>query len=83
MEFWDIVDLSLPREELEQQLADWQTFYNQERTHSALGCRTPQQRLEETKPLIPTPEAVAQDYGPIPQPYVTTNHYIWVRSDDA
>lgn len=53
-----------PREVLEAQLARWQTFYNQQRTHNALGSQTPLQRLQEKQPLIPSPEAVQAAYDP-------------------
>lgn len=81
MEFWATVDLALPQEEIQAQLAQWQRFYNHHRTHSALGCRTPQQRLEEVAALIPSREAVAQAYEP--QRYATNNHYIWAPREDA
>jgi hypothetical protein len=43
--FWCIVDSKAPQEKLEAQLAQWQLFYNQERTHSSIGSKTPLQRL--------------------------------------
>lgn len=52
------MDRSPPKEELKAQLAKWQTFYSQDRTHSSIGSRTPMQKLQEKRSLIPTAEAV-------------------------
>lgn len=80
-EFWSTVDRSLPKEELESQLAKWQTFYNQERTHTSIGSRTPMQRLQEKRDVIPTADVVHAAYDPQKEPYVKNTHYIWVSYD--
>ena len=82
MEFWATIDLKAPREQLEEQLATWQSFYNGERTHSSLNSKTPNQRFQEVQQLVPTHQQVQLAYGPTPQPYVTNNHYYWAPPDD-
>lgn len=82
-EFWPTVDLSTARADIEQQLAQWQQFYNQERTHMALGCRTPSNRLEELQSLIPSAEAVHEAYDPAKEGYVTNSYYVWVKSEET
>lgn len=78
MEFWTTVDNTAPRELLDEQLAQWQQFYNQERTHSAIHSKTPQARFHELMPVVPTPESIQAAYVPPLKPYVTNNHYGWV-----
>jgi transposase InsO family protein len=80
-EFWSSVDPKAPREELEAQLAQWQTFYNQQRTHSAIGSQTPLQRLQEKLPLIPSPEAVQAAYDPSQVKPIKNTYGIWVHVD--
>lgn len=82
MEFWNTVDNKAPRELLDQQLAQWQSFYNQERTHSAIHSKTPQTRFQELREILPTREAVHAAYVPPLKPYVTNNHYIWTLQDN-
>jgi hypothetical protein len=82
MEFWSTVDNKAPREILEQQLALWQQFYNQERTHSALQSKTPQARFQELRDSIPSCEAVRESYVPPQTLYVTNNHYGWVPNNN-
>ncbi len=81
MEFWTTVDHKAPREILEEQLAQWQDFYNQDRTHSAIHSKTPYARFQELREILPTPEAVQAAYLPPHQRYVTNNHYQWVAPD--
>ena len=83
MEFWPTIDLCASREALDEQLAQWQYFYNQERTHAALGCKTPHQRLEEVRALIPEAEIVHAAYDPQKESYVSNNHYYWAPSDET
>jgi len=47
MEFWSSIDTKANRERLDEQLKEWQNFYNQQRTHSAIHCKTPQARFLE------------------------------------
>jgi hypothetical protein len=67
-------------EELQPPLTQWQQFYNQERTIYASGCRTPQPRLKELKPLLPTPQAVYNQYHPQQESYVTNSCFRWGKS---
>lgn len=83
MEFWPTVHLSCPQEELVEQLSQWQEFYNQERTHTALHCKTPQQRLEEVRSLIPSGESVRAAYDPQTETYKSNTHYRWVFPDET
>ena len=82
MEFWATVQTSAPRETLEEQLLEWQRFYNQERTHCAIGSKTPQARFQELISLVPALEAVQAAYAPPAKRYVTNNHYLWVQKDN-
>jgi len=81
VEFWATVDTTAPRETLEAQLLEWQRFYNQERTHSAIGSKTPHARWQEVMALVPTHEAVQEAYVP-PVGCIANNHYLWVPKDD-
>ena len=82
MEFWSTVDNTAPRELLKEQVAQWQSFYNQERTHSAIQSKTPNARLQELLNVLPTSEAVQAAYVP-PLNYVTNNHYYWARTQSV
>jgi transposase InsO family protein len=79
MEFWTTVDNKAPRELLDEQLAQWQQFYNQERTHSAIHSKTPRARFHELISLVPTHESIQAAYIPPLKPYVTNNLYGWVQ----
>lgn len=81
MEFWSTVDNTAPRESLDEQVAQWQNFYNQERTHSAIHCKTPNARFQELIEILPTHEAVHAAYVPTLKKYVTNNHYYWAMPD--
>ncbi|BCM88502.1 hypothetical protein IAD21_00335 [Abditibacteriota bacterium] len=81
MEFWATVDIKASREQLDEQLALWQSFYNGERTHSSLNSKTPNQRFHEVQQLVPTHQQVQQAYGPTPQPYVINRHYHWAMPE--
>jgi len=83
MEFWPTVRLSSPKEELVKQLSQWQEFYNQDRTHTALHCKTPHQRLEEVRSLIPSSESVRTAYDPQKESYKSNSHYRWVFADET
>ena len=83
MECWPTVDLCASREALDEQLAHWQHFYNQERTHAALGCKTPHERLQEVRALIPELETVHASYDPQKESYVSNNHYYWAPPDET
>jgi transposase InsO family protein len=61
-EFWAAVDLEDPT--LAQQLEAWRTFYNQHRPHSALGGRTPAERIAELTAKVPAAEAIWAAYDP-------------------
>jgi transposase InsO family protein len=53
VEFWPTVDCSAPFSELEQELGLWQTHYNWERSHGALGDRAPLARWLELMDQTP------------------------------
>jgi transposase InsO family protein len=61
-EFWAAANLEDPT--LAQQLEAWRTFYNRHRPHSALGGRTPAERIAELTAAIPTPDAIRSAYHP-------------------
>jgi transposase InsO family protein len=75
-EFWPTVDRKSERNALEAQLAEWQRFYNEERTHYTLG-KTPRQRLDETKDLVPPMEAVKAAFDPVREGYRTNYRAAW------
>lgn len=79
MEFWSSVDTKANRERLDEQLKEWQNFYNQQRTHSAIHCKTPQARFQELIDVLPSYEEVQAAYVP-PKKYANNNHYIWVST---
>jgi hypothetical protein len=83
MEFWSSVDNKVDKELLDEQLAQWQSFYNQERIHSAIHCKTPQARLQELLDVLPTFEAVRAASVPPQKKYVTNNHYYWAMPDSV
>ena len=82
MEFWSSVDTTVERELLDEQLAQWQGFYNQQRTHSAIHCKTPLARFQELLAVLPTYEAVQAAYVAPLKRYVTNNHYYWAVLDN-
>jgi len=82
-EFWPMVDLKTTPASLAEQLMQWQQFYNLERTHMALECKTPQHRLEQVQALIPTLEVVQAAYDPHQETYVTNSPYVWVKSEET
>ena len=83
MEFWSSVDTTAQWELLEEQLAQWQDFYTQERTHSALRCKTPLARFQELLDVLPPYEAIQEAYVPPNKKYVTNNHYYWAMTDNV
>ena len=81
LEFWSTVDNTAPRESLEEQVAQWQDFYNQDRTHSAIHCKTPNARFQERIEILSTREEVHAAYVPPLKKYLTNNHYYWAMPD--
>ena len=81
MEFWSTVDNTASREILEEQVAQWQDFYNRDRTHSAIHSKTPNARFHELIEVLPTVEAVQAAYTPPLKKYLTNNHYYWAMPD--
>ena len=61
-EFWPTVDPKDP--DLAAQLEQWRSFYNHHRPHSALGGRTPAERITELTATIPSLEAIHAAYDP-------------------
>ena len=82
MEFWATVERSASRQALQEQLLEWQRFYNQERTHSAISSKTPHARWLELISLVPTHEAVQAAYLPPSKRYVTNKHYVRLPKDN-
>lgn len=73
-EFWPEADLKgsgLPDE-----LAEWQTFYNWRRPHSALGGKAPIDRVCELRPKTPLSEQVWDAYDPAKEA-IRTQDYHW------
>lgn len=61
-EFWPTVDPRSP--DVGERLAEWQHLWNLERPHSALGGKTPIDRICELLAKIPSAEAVEAAYDP-------------------
>jgi len=80
IEFWSSVDTKAKPEILDEQLKEWQNFYNEQRTHSALHGKTPQARFQELMDVLPTHEEVQADYVP-PKKYADNNHYYWAPAN--
>lgn len=83
MEFWSTIDNKAPREFLEEKLAEWMFFYNQQRTHSSLHCKTPYARLQELSDIVPSYDDVQAAYVPPLKPYITNYHGMWVWNSDT
>ena len=68
-------------ERMPERLAEWQRFYNEDRPHSGLGGKTPQQRWEAVAALTPTREEIESRYDPKAEPTtVRRGNWIWVAS---
>lgn len=80
MEFWPTVDRAKGRPFMEEEQSAWQRFYNEERTHYSLS-RTPHERFEETRHLVPTADAVRAGFDPLREGYRT--NYRGARSPKA
>ena len=76
MEFWATIDIKAAREHLEEQLALWQSFYNSERTHSSLNSKTPNQRFQEMRELVPSHQQIKDAYTP-PKWNINNSHGVW------
>ena len=61
-EFWPTLDPKGP--DAPARLEAWRSFYNQHRPHSALGGKTPAERIAELTAEIPSAEAVRAAYHP-------------------
>jgi transposase InsO family protein len=70
-EFWPTAGLEDPA--LPGRLEDWRRFYNQHRPHTALGGRTPAERLADLARVIPSPDAVRAAYDPAKEIIRTQN----------
>jgi transposase InsO family protein len=70
-EFWPTAGLADPG--LPGRLEEWRCFYNQHRPHTALGGRTPAERIEARAELIPSPETVRSAYDPAKEIIRTPN----------
>jgi transposase InsO family protein len=78
IELWSGVDLSLGRESLAREQRAWQSYYNEERVHSALERRTPKQKLESVREKIPSLEWVQQQFDPGKEKHRSNSRYTWV-----
>ena len=64
-------------------------LYYQERTHSAIHCKTPHARFLELLDVLPTIEAIEAieaiqaAYVAPQKKYVTNNHYYWAMPDSV
>ena len=72
-EFWAWADLKASS--LGDQLAEWQTFFNWQRPHSALGGKAPIDRVCELLPKTPLTEQVWDAYDPSHEPIRTQDHH--------
>jgi transposase InsO family protein len=70
-EFWPTAGLADPG--LPGRLEEWRGFYNQHRPHTALGGRTPAERIEARAELIPSPETVRRACDPAKEIIRTPN----------
>ena len=76
-EFWATADLK--GTSLADELAEWQTFFNWRRPHSALGGRAPMDRVCELLPKAPFTEQVWDAYDPRREP-ARTQDYRWATT---
>ena len=78
-EFWPTTGLKAP--ELPSRLEAWRCFYNQHRPHTALGGKTPAERVKDLAGLIPSPEAVHAAYDPTKEIIRSQNsRWLWRAS---
>ncbi len=61
-EFYAAIDIT--SENLQNQLAEWQHYYNWLRTHSALKVKTPMKRYFELSEETPFSDEVQNQYNP-------------------
>jgi transposase InsO family protein len=81
-EFWPTAALEAP--ELPSQLDTWCRFYNQRRPHTALGGRTPAERIKDLAGVIPSAEAVHAAYDPAKEIIRSQNtRWRWLPSTSA
>ena len=72
-EFYSYIDLK--GNDLADRLSCWQHEYNALRLHSSLSGRTPLEKLQHLKPLIPSYEEVAKNYDPSKERLREANYY--------
>jgi transposase InsO family protein len=78
-EFWPTAGLKTP--ELPSRLEAWRCFYNQHRPHTALGGKTPAERVKDLAGLIPPLEAVQAAYDPTKEIIRSQNsRWLWRAS---
>ena len=67
--------------QLAERLAEWQRFYNEERPHSGLGGKAPQQRWSEVAALTPTRAELDAQYDLKQEPEsVKRGNWVWVAA---
>ena len=62
-EFYAVADLSLPIDALNDQLFEYQNYYNYDRTHGSIGC-TPDRRYSERLKITPFSDEVWERFNP-------------------
>ena len=78
-EFWPTAGLEAS--ELPSPLEDWRCFYNQHRPHTALGGKTPAERIKDLAEVIPSAEAVHAAYNSAKEIIRTQNsRWLWRAS---
>ncbi len=78
-EFYPTIDLNISLEELDELLAEWQTYYNWERPHSSLKGLTPIERVIELSDQTPLSEEVSQDYQVWKERFQEQNYKLELR----
>ena len=73
-EFYSYIDHK--REDLSLELKLWQTQYNTLRLHSSLSGRTPFEKLESLRHLIPSLKEVSQKYEPSKERLRAANYHL-------
>lgn len=77
-EFWPTVDIKDP--DLERRLAEWQHYYNWERSHDSLGGLTPIDRVCERPDAAPLGEQVFAACDPSKEPIQPRDYFAIRRS---
>lgn len=71
-EFYSNLNLKDP--ELVDKLKSWEEYYNCRRSHSSLNGKTPREKYEELKAIIPLVEEVYKSYDVSKEPLAVQNY---------